>query len=66
MILGTIRAIETKTLAVIALCAILFAIGQFHRGAGGVLSPYLIEDFGLSASVLGLVIASMFIGTIVA
>lgn len=63
---GTIRTLKTKSLVIIALCAILFAFGQFHRAAGGVLSPYLADDFGLSASVLGVVIASMFIGTMIA
>lgn len=48
---------------VVIFCALVFAIGQFHRAAGGILSPVLAEDLQLSASALGSVIGAMFIAT---
>lgn len=50
---------------VVIFCALVFAIGQFHRAAGGILSPVLAEDLSLSASALGSVIGAMFIATMV-
>lgn len=41
----------------------VFAIGQFHRAAGGIISPLLAQDLNLSASALGSVIGAMFIAT---
>lgn len=48
---------------VIIFCALVFAIGQFHRAAGGILSPVLARDLNLSAAALGSVIGAMFIAT---
>ena len=49
---------------IVVFCALVFAIGQFHRAAGGILSPVLAEELSLSASALGSVIGAMFIATV--
>ena len=48
---------------VVVFCALCFAVGQFHRAAGGILSPVIAEELSLSASALGSVIGAMFIAT---
>lgn len=48
----------------VALCAMLFGLGQFHRASGGVLSPLLAEVFSLTGSQLGLTISLMFFGVV--
>ena len=48
---------------IVVFCALVFAIGQFHRAAGGSLSPVLMQEFSLSAATLGSVIGVMFIAT---
>ena len=48
-------------LAVFAALAALFAIGQFHRSAGGVLGTTLAADFGLGAEAIGIAMGAMFL-----
>lgn len=50
---------------IVVFCALCFAVGQFHRAAGGILSPVIAAELNLSASALGSVIGAMFIATMV-
>jgi MFS family permease len=43
-----------------SLCAI-FALGQFHRSAGGVLAPVLNEELGLGAARIAIVTSALFL-----
>lgn len=43
-----------------SLCAI-FALGQFHRSAGGVLAPVLNEELGLDATRIAVVTSALFL-----
>ncbi|MEM7377522.1 MAG: MFS transporter [Pseudomonadota bacterium] len=50
----------------VGVCVALFALGQFHRAAGAVFSPILIERFALSASAVGLLVSTLFFASVVA
>lgn len=50
----------------IGVCVALFALGQFHRAAGSVFSPIVIERFALSASAVGLLVSTLFFASVVA
>lgn len=49
---------------VIALCAAIFALGQFHRAAGSVFTPILIEQFAASATVISGLVSAMFLAAV--
>ena len=50
---------------IIALCAAIFALGQFHRAAGSVFTPILIDRFALSATVISGLVSAMFLAVVV-
>ncbi len=50
--------------SIIALCAAIFAIGQFHRAAGSIFTPILMDRFTLSATVISGLVAVMFMATV--
>ena len=50
--------------SIIALCAAIFAIGQFHRAAGSVFTPILMDRFVLPATVISGLVAVMFMATV--
>ena len=50
---------------IIALCAAIFALGQFHRAAGSVFTPILIDRFALSATVISGLVSAMFLAAVV-
>lgn len=56
-------SIRTRWL-IIALCAAIFGLGQFHRAAGSVFTPILIDRFTLPATVIGGLVAAMFLATV--
>lgn len=49
---------------IIALCAAMFALGQFHRAAGSVFTPILIDRFALSATVISGLVSTMFLAAV--
>lgn len=49
---------------ILAILAGVFAIGQFHRAAGSVTTPILIENLSVSATAISLVMAIMFLATV--
>ena len=55
-----------QSIAIIALCVAMFALGQFHRSSGAVFAPILIDRFALSATMTGALVSSMFLATIAA
>ncbi|MGR3501659.1 MFS transporter [Pseudaestuariivita sp.] len=55
-----------QQLAILGVCVLLFASGQFHRAAGGVLAPIWAQEFALDPARLGQVIGVVFLATIVA
>lgn len=60
--LSPLRHIRSaRFIAVFIITAILFALGQFHRSSGSVLSSVFAEQFNLQAEQLGFVIGVMFI-----
>ncbi|MEM1164064.1 MAG: hypothetical protein AAGJ28_24295, partial [Pseudomonadota bacterium] len=58
----TARAPNTRL--IIALCAAIFALGQFHRAAGSVFTPILIDRFALSATVISGLVSAMFLAAV--
>lgn len=60
------RLADTQTrsprfVAAFVVTALLFALGQFHRSSGSVLSSVITEQFGLKPEQIGFVIGIMFI-----
>ncbi|MEM6662973.1 MAG: MFS transporter [Pseudomonadota bacterium] len=53
-----------NTRLIIALCAAIFALGQFHRAAGSVFTPILIDRFALSATVISGLVSAMFLAAV--
>ena len=50
--------------AIIALCASIFALGQFHRAAGSVFTPILIDRFSVSTTVVSGLVSVMFLAAV--
>ena len=50
---------------IVLFSAITFSVAQFHRAAGGIISPVLAEELQLTATVLGGIIGAMFIASVV-
>lgn len=50
---------------IITLCAAIFALGQFHRAAGSVFTPILMDRFALSATVISGLVSAMFLAAVV-
>ncbi|TQV73334.1 MFS transporter [Denitrobaculum tricleocarpae] len=50
---------------IVLFCALIFAMAQFHRAAGGIISPVLTEEFQLTPTAIGGVIGAMFIATVI-
>lgn len=51
--------------AALTVCVAMFALGQFHRAAGSVFTPIVMDRFTLSASIAAGLVSSMFLATIV-
>lgn len=49
---------------IIVLCAAIFALGQFHRAAGSVFTPILIDRFEMSATVISGLVSVMFLAAV--
>lgn len=49
---------------IIALCAAIFALGQFHRAAGSVFTPILMDQFSISATVVSGLVSAMFLAAV--
>lgn len=49
---------------IVLFTALIFAMAQFHRAAGGIISPVLTEQFLLTPTAIGGVIGAMFIATV--
>lgn len=49
---------------IIALCAAIFALGQFHRSSGAVFTPILMDRFDLSATVISGLVSAMFLAAV--
>lgn len=50
---------------IVLFSALIFSVAQFHRAAGGIVSPALAEELQLTSTALGGVIGAMFIATVV-
>ena len=57
------QTLRTRRL-IIALCAAMFALGQFHRAAGSVFAPILIDRFSVSATVISGLVSIMFLAAV--
>ena len=55
--------LQTRRL-IIALCAAIFALGQFHRAAGSIFTPILIDRFSVSATVISGLVSIMFLAAV--
>ena len=55
-----------RPLLVFLVCVAIFGLGQFHRASGSVYAPILIDALTLPSSAVGLLVASMFLASIVA
>lgn len=53
-------------LTLIALCAAIFGLGQFHRAAGSVFTPVLMDRFALSATAISGLVSAMFTAAVLA
>lgn len=49
---------------IVLFSALIFSVAQFHRAAGGIISPVLAEELQLTSTALGGVIGAMFIATV--
>ena len=49
---------------IVLFSALIFSVAQFHRAAGGIISPVLADELQLSATSLGGVIGAMFIASV--
>ena len=58
-------SLSLQSVVVLTTCVFLFGMGQFHRAAGGIVSPVWQEQYTLSADQLGFVISVIFIVNIV-
>ena len=45
---------------IVGICSLLFLVSMFYRVSNAVISPQLIDEFGLSSDELGLLTASFF------
>ncbi|WP_282604279.1 MFS transporter [Pelagibius sp. Alg239-R121] len=50
---------------IVLFSAMTFSVAQFHRAAGGIISPVLTEELELTPTALGGVIGAMFIATVI-
>ncbi len=49
---------------IVLFSALIFSVAQFHRAAGGIISPVLSEELQLTSTALGGIIGAMFIATV--
>jgi MFS family permease len=56
-----VHARSARFVGAFGVTALLFALGQFHRSSGSVLSSVFIQNFGLAPGQVGVVIGVMFI-----
>ncbi|MEM8579047.1 MAG: MFS transporter [Pseudomonadota bacterium] len=55
----------TRTqIGTLAICAGIFALGQFHRASGSVFAPILMDRLAVPASAIGLLVSAMFFANI--
>ena len=59
--LPNIPARSPRFIAAFIVTALLFALGQFHRSSGSVLSSVFLEEFALQPEQIGFVIGTLFI-----
>ena len=59
------RVLSGRALTVFAVCAAIFALGQFHRASGSVFTPIMIDRFALSAAAAGGLVSAMFLANVV-
>ncbi|MEM0989417.1 MAG: MFS transporter [Pseudomonadota bacterium] len=57
------QTLQTRRL-IIALCAAMFALGQFHRAAGSIFAPILIDRFSVSATMISGLVSIMFLAAV--
>ncbi|MEO0938005.1 MAG: MFS transporter [Pseudomonadota bacterium] len=50
----------------LAVCAAIFALGQFHRASGAIYAPILTDRFAASATLIGALVSAMFLANIAA
>ena len=57
-------AASKRIRATLIACIMIFALGQFHRAAGGVFGPILTDRLDAPAALLGLLVGAMFAATL--